>query len=262
MLQQTQVTRVLQIYPRFLERFPHVRSLGSAPRRDVITAWRGMGYNRRAVCLHELARAVVRNYGARIPSDPETLLSLPGVGRYTMHAIRAFAFGRRVPVVDVNVRRVLSRLFFRMPTRRSLLPESATWKLAAELLPGERVYDWNQALMDLGASVCTGAYPGCDRCPVARMCRSRPGMRSARAGPHRKEPSHAGVPNRIYRGRVVEMLRPGGARNAGAVGRRLVSRFGRRDHPWLAHLLLGLERDGLVRLTGRGTIVNRRVSLA
>ena len=263
MLQQTQVARVLEKYPAFLNRFPSLPALARAPRSAVVHAWSGMGYNNRAVRLHRLALRVVQN-GGTLPRDPAALHRLPGVGAYTRDAVCAFAYRRRVPVVDVNVRRVLSRLSGRMRDTASLLPEAEVRRIAAELLPERRYYAWNQALMDLGATVCTARRPACDTCPVARHCRSRGGMREARKKP-RREPSMRGVPNRIYRGRLVEELRRaprGRALPAAMLGRRILPGFGEAQHRWLGGILAGLERDGLVRVRGNSALTRRKVSLA
>ena len=135
MLQQTQVQRVLTRYPEFLHRFPTFRSLAKAPLRDVVMIWRGMGYNNRAVRLHLLARAVVQEHDGVLPDNHEALSALPGIGRYTANALLAFAFGRTVPVVDVNVRRVLSRILWEMESMNSVQEEKAVWKAAERLLP-------------------------------------------------------------------------------------------------------------------------------
>jgi A/G-specific adenine glycosylase len=262
MLQQTQVSRVLGHYPRFLRRFPSMPSLARARRRDVVLAWRGMGYNNRAVRLHALASALV-DREMRIPSDAASLLELPGVGRYTAHAILSSVHGLPVPVVDVNIRRLLSRVFWRMTSTAGMRSEEEIWRTAEKILPRRGVYDWNQALMDIGATICTARLPSCGMCPLGLVCASRKGMKRAAGGPRKAGPGLHGVPNRIYRGRIVEALRrkESGFR-AEALGREIYPDFSLRDLPWLKSLLEGLERDGLVRL-GRGrTSPGSRVVLA
>jgi A/G-specific adenine glycosylase len=173
MLQQTQVKTVLGHFARFLARFPSVRALAKAKDSDVLHAWQGLGYYSRARRLHEAARAVNRRHGGLIPRDRETLLRLPGVGAYSAGAIASIAFGERVPVVDGNVVRVLTRLFAlrgdpaRAPLRAKL------WAIASDLVPHGRPGDFNQALMELGATVCTPRGPACGRCPLARACGAR-----------------------------------------------------------------------------------------
>jgi A/G-specific adenine glycosylase len=206
MLQQTQVSRVLEKYPLFLRRFPSMGALARAPRRDVILAWRGMGYNNRAVRLHALASVLVGR-GMEIPTSAEPLIELPGIGKYTAHAILSSVHGLPVPVVDVNIRRLFSRVFWRMKSTADMRSEPEIWRIAGKILPRRGAYDWNQALMDIGATICTARRPLCAVCPLAAMCASREGMVRATGGKPKKEPGMDGVPNRMYRGRIVETLR-------------------------------------------------------
>jgi len=224
----------------------------------VVRMWRGMGYNNRAVRLHRLARAVVERFSGRLPDDQGTLRSLPGIGPYTAAAIQATVFGRPVTAIDVNVRRVLSRLSDRMPHYTSVRPEREIHRLAERLLPRRNAHDWNQALMDLGATICTARAPRCTSCPVVAWCASAGRMTMAAATTGRQEPSRGGIPNRIYRGRIVEMLRRSRTRRPPAViGRAIYARFSDRDAVWLAGLLAALERDGLIAITMGG----RRIAL-
>lgn len=248
MLQQTQVSRVLGAYPRFLRRFPSMLSLARARRRDVVLAWRGMGYNNRAVRLHALATVLVERK-MRIPSEASSLLELPGIGRYTAHAILSSVHGLPVPVVDVNIRRLLSRVFWRMPSTADMRSEPEIWRTAAGILPRRGVYDWNQALMDIGATICTARLPSCSRCPLGAICASRKGMKRAGRATGKSEPGLHGVPNRIYRGRIVEALRKRKSGfSPGALGKEIHPGFSLQHAPWLNRLLEGLERDGLVRV--------------
>ncbi len=263
MLQQTQVSRVLKVFPEFLARFPDVRSLARAPRRNVIVAWRGMGYNNRAVRLHELARIVVARHGGRLPSDEGALLGLPGIGQYTASAIRVSAFGKPVAAVDVNVRRVLSRYFWRMRSTSDMEEVGSVQARANALLPRTGAYDWNQAVMDLGSTVCTARLPACGNCPLHIGCASAPIIRPAPARKTRQEPSLGGIPNRIYRGRIVDFLRRRrSAVSLDTVGRAIHPSFSSRQEQWLHGLIGSLERDGLVRTRGNGTLRTRKVSLA
>ena len=259
MLQQTQVSRVLGAYPRFLRRFPSIRSLARARRRDVVFAWRGMGYNNRAVRLHALASVLVER-DRRIPSDAASLLELPGIGKYTAYAILSSVHGLPVPVVDVNIRRLLSRVFWRMPSTADMRDESEIWRMAQRILPRRGVYDWNQALMDIGATICKARRPLCRRCPLTGLCASRTSMTEAPRGARKTEPGLDGVPNRIYRGRIVEALRK---KETGfgmeALGREIHPEFSADDVPWLESLLEALERDGLLRLRRGRTLKDSRV---
>jgi A/G-specific adenine glycosylase len=173
MLQQTQVTRVLEYYPRFLRRFPTVEALARARPAAVREAWEGLGYYRRAANLQRLARTVVREHAGTIPDEPAALAALPGVGRYTAGAVATFAYERRAAAVDTNVQRVLGRAF--APSRRhGGTLQRAIWDLAERLLPrsGRVAWEFNQALMDLGARVCVARKPRCAECPVRAACRT------------------------------------------------------------------------------------------
>ena len=173
MLQQTQVARVEDYFPRFLSRFPSFDALARAPRAGVLAAWSGLGYYARARNLHALAKRVVREGGA-LPSEPNALRALPGVGAYTAGAVASFAYERRAALVDTNVARVLRRAFAPRLDPKSARGTRALWSLAERLLPrdGRAVYTHNQALMELGALVCTARRAHCEVCPVHRVCRS------------------------------------------------------------------------------------------
>lgn len=168
MLQQTRVETVLGYYDTWLERFPDVEALAAATPDDVLKAWEGLGYYRRARNLQGAARVVREELGGELPSTYEGLRALPGVGEYTAGAVASIAFGEQVPAVDGNVRRVLSRLYDEPAPTAPWLRERA-----GELVDPVRPGDWNQALMELGATVCTPRGPRCDRCPVAEWCLAR-----------------------------------------------------------------------------------------
>ncbi len=167
MLQQTQVERVLPKYRQFLRRYPSIAALARAQVSEVRELWRPLGYNIRPVRLWTIANEVMRRHGGRLPEGRDALLALKGIGPYTAGAVRAFAFRRRAAVVDTNVRRVLQRVFF----GRSV-PDRTVWALAERLLPRRAYDDFNQALMDFGALICTARTPACAQCPMASLCRS------------------------------------------------------------------------------------------
>jgi len=174
MLQQTQVARVEAFYPAFLEAFPTVKRLAAARPAQVREQWEGLGYYRRAAHLHRLSREVQAHHGGRIPDDPAILRGLPGVGRYTAGAVLSFAFERPFPAVDTNVSRVIRRVFHpRLP--RGTRHETRVWDTAALLVPprGTSAWAFNQAIMELGALICTARVKRCGACPVAVGCRSR-----------------------------------------------------------------------------------------
>jgi A/G-specific adenine glycosylase len=288
MLQQTQVERVLPKYILFLEKFPTIAALAQAPTSEVIREWAGLGYNQRAVRLQKSARQVITTLSGKLPTTLAGLMTLPGIGRYTAGAIACFAFGLPVATVDTNIRRVLWRLFLGI--------ESADWPggdrsareilaLAGWALPVDSAYDWQQALMDLGATTCLGRRPLCESCPLTGCCRAYeqvsrmtlfPGGESfarfrrvaeeregysvaGRSDPHRsrkpiKQRESFGSSSRYFRGRIVEVLRalaPGESLLLAELGERVRPDFAAESSQlssWLGGIVAGLERDGLVRL--------------
>lgn len=170
MLQQTQVSRVIEYYPRFLERFPDLETLAAARPRAVRERWDGLGYYARASNLHALARVVSRDFEGRIPEDTAQLMMLPGVGPYTAGAVASFAYEKPVPAVDTNVNRVIRRAFL----GRATSDVRRIWSTAARLVPknGKRAWAFNQAIMELGAMICTAKKARCPECPVRTECRT------------------------------------------------------------------------------------------
>ena len=221
MLQQTQAARVIPYYEAFLERFPNAEALANAPPRDVLAAWSGLGYNRRALALQAAARRVATH------GWPEDLTELPGVGPYTAAAVGSFAWDRQVAAIDTNARRVIERF-----DARSRTP-AALGGRAAELLPAGRAAEFNQAMMELGATVCRPRAPRCGDCPVRDGCATRaaggPAPPAPRRGAERFEDS-----DRWARGRIVAALLSGAPLPAGLTAER-------RERA-----LAALERDGLV----------------
>jgi A/G-specific adenine glycosylase len=173
MLQQTQVDRVLPKYAEWLEKFPSFDALAAAPEPEVTAAWYPLGYNIRPRRLHAIAREAVAKYDGRLPSDEATLLSFKGIGAYTAGAIRSFAFGQRAAILDTNVARVLFRVFVGRGDPKSHAMKRHLWTVSEALVPHRHVFDFNQALMDLGATVCVARHPRCLVCPMARGCASR-----------------------------------------------------------------------------------------
>ncbi len=167
MLQQTRVAAVTNHYGRFLQRFPSVEKLAAAREASVLAAWSGLGYYRRARMLHAAAKQIVKEHGGKFPESAEALRALPGIGRYTAAAIASIAFGQPVAVVDGNVERVLQRVHGKNIAGEEL------WRAAGELLSQERPGDFNQAMMELGATVCLPRQPRCLLCPVSDLCATR-----------------------------------------------------------------------------------------
>jgi len=174
MLQQTQVDRVLPKYHEWLDRYPSLTALATADEDEVRETWRPLGYNIRPRRLQSIARESVQRYGGELPSDEKTLLSFKGIGAYTAGAIRSFAFGQRAAILDTNVARVLYRVFIGRGDPKAHPMRRRLWALSAALVPHKHVFDFNQGIMDFGATVCVARRPKCAVCPMTTMCRSFP----------------------------------------------------------------------------------------
>ena len=174
MLQQTQVDRVIPKYEEWLTKYPTLSALAGAPLRDVSRTWRPLGYNVRPKRLHAIARESVARYGGELPSSEHALRAFDGIGDYTAGALLSFAFGKRAAILDTNVARVLFRVFVGRgnPTRHAM--RRHLWTLSRTVLPVKHVFDFNQALMDLGAAVCVARKPKCPVCPMRKMCEAYP----------------------------------------------------------------------------------------
>jgi A/G-specific adenine glycosylase len=174
MLQQTQVDRVLPKYHEWLDKYPSFHALAEAPEREVTATWYPLGYNIRPKRLQSIARDAVARYDGQLPSDEETLLSFKGIGAYTAGAIRSFAFRQRAAILDTNVARVLFRNFVAKGDPKSHAMIRHLWTVSETLVPSKDVFDFNQALMDFGAMVCSARQPRCAVCPMTKSCRSYP----------------------------------------------------------------------------------------
>ena len=174
MLQQTQVDRVLPKYHEWLDRYPTLAALAAAPEQDVAETWRPLGYNVRPRRLHAIARESVATYGGALPSDEETLRSFKGIGAYTAGAVMSFAFGKRAAILDTNVARVLFRMFVGRGNPKAHAMRRHLWDVSRAVLPMRHVFDFNQALMDFGATICTARKPQCLPCPMRRDCAAYP----------------------------------------------------------------------------------------
>jgi A/G-specific adenine glycosylase len=174
MLQQTQVDRVLPKYHEWLGKYPSLEALAAAPADEVAETWRPLGYNIRPRRLHTIACESVARYGGQLPSDQETLLSFKGIGAYTAGAIRSFAFRERAAILDTNVARVLYRVFVGRGDPKAHAMRKHLWAVSETVVPHKHVFDFNQALMDLGATVCVARQPKCGECPMTKLCRSFP----------------------------------------------------------------------------------------
>jgi A/G-specific adenine glycosylase len=213
MLQQTQVATAAPFYQSFIGRFPDVAALARASLDDVLDAWAGLGYYRRARHLHEAAGIVGREHGGRVPADPDAFAKLPGIGRYTAGAVLSIGFGLPLPVLDGNVARVLSRVFALDAAIRDPAGAKRLWALAQALVPRAGAGEWNQALMELGALVCTPRAPACEACPVRALCRAHAAGAEDRYPPvpRRRTPPvrHVAAAWIERRGRVLVQRRAG-----------------------------------------------------
>ena len=236
MAQQTQISRVSQQWATFMAAFPSVERLAAAPTADVLRAWRGLGYNRRALNLQRAARVIVAEHGGRVPSNLDALLRLPGVGPYTARAVAALAFGEAVGPVDTNVRRVLGRLTGTEGGRRGDLQA-----LADTAVPPRRPADWTHAVMDLGATVCRPSAPRCADCPAARWCRSAKRIQPRDARGEAAAGAFAST-SRWLRGRILDQLRDVPDDEWGAV----VGPIGEHEDRAVDTALLAMESEGLI----------------
>jgi len=240
MLQQTQVERVLPKYRAFVKRFPTIRALAAASLADVIREWQGLGYNSRALRLKRISEAAVTKFGGKIPRDLESLRSLKGIGPYTAAAVRAFAFEYDDAAVDTNVRRVIQRITLGAEEPQALVPRG-------------RGHDWNSALMDFGATICTARAPKCAVCPLKTVCASFPIDPTV---PERNRSKAKTVPfkttTRFARGRIIDRLRelPRGKRVSLLALHRELELPGRSAQD-VTTLVEALAREGLVTLRKR-----------
>ena len=250
MAQQTQAARAAEAWVRFIERFPTVEVLAAASPADVLRAWQGLGYNRRALNLQRAARQVVERHGGRVPADLESLEALPGVGPYTARAVAAIAFGTPIGAVDTNVRRVLGRM---VAGGAEAMTAAELQRVANAAVPIDRPADWTHALMDLGASICRPRRPACDACPAREWCAFARGVRPLAAdrsgAPARASSAAFTSTSRWLRGRIVDRLRsvPDGAWT------RVHGPLGEHDEAAVAAALAALAADGLIELGARSS---------
>ena len=250
MLQQTQVDRVLPYWQAWMERWPTVHALAETPVAEVIRAWKGLGYNRRAVNLQRAAQAVV-DRGGEFPDTVDGLMDLPGIGPYTAGAVACFAFEQDVAFIDTNMRRVLHRIFIGVDVPRPTVADRAVLEIAADAIPPGQGWTWNQAIMEFGAIHCTAKKPLCMICPVQEQCSAFPEIQAALAA-NGKITRTKGIPfeqtNRYFRGRILDELRAheGEGVMLADVGSAVKVGFASEDYPWLLELVTALERDGLL----------------
>ena len=278
MLQQIQVSRAIPFYLAFLDRFPTIETLAAAPLAEAIRVWGDLGRYRRVVNFHRTARHIVDELGGVFPHDPETLRRLPGIGPYTAGAIACFAFEDDTAFVDTNMRRVLHRLFVGVDLPEPAVTDGEILRLAKAAVPPGQGWLWNPGLMEFGALHCTARRPRCETCMLQASCRAYPAILDALAAQRREDrsrsrpayryedtgrrgcgpngadgderrPAEGLGPHRVYRGRVLAVLRSLPEHQGGvdlrALGSRLHEDFGEADAPWLAGVVASLQQDGL-----------------
>lgn len=253
MLQQTQASRVAERIGTFLTVFPTIQDLAAASNGTMIRQWQGMGYNSRALRLRDAALAITERYNGVIPSDVNALRTLPGVGPYTSAAIACFAYNKHVVVLDVNVRRVYSRLASRMATTTDILSDDILHDFAQRVIPARRSAMWHHAVMDLGATICTARKPKCDVCPMADMCPSAYVMSQGQRL-SKREPMFREEPQRIWRGRIIEALRgvpSGRSITITSLSRMILGNHSEEEQEWLAKMIAVLETAGHITRSGR-----------
>ncbi len=251
MLQQTQVDRVIQKYDSFLARFPTIDMLAAASRMDVIREWSGLGYNRRAVYLHEFAKEIAKRGGW--PATPEELAKLPGIGPYTSRSVLVFARNADEVLIEANIRRIYLRLFLGNPRSN---PSEKIGELAKKNLPNGHSRDWHNALMDFGSMVCTAKSPSCENCPVAEQCVSKKTMtkeemQRVASSIFKTTQSKFEGSNRWYRSQIVKLLQKEERISIAALGKKIKEDYVRSETGWLKEIVDGLVRDGLVAKEGR-----------
>ena len=242
MAQQTQISRVDQAWVTFMRRYPSPRALAQAPTAEVLRAWAGLGYNRRALNLQRAAATIEAEHGGRVPADVATLETLPGIGPYTARAVAAIAFGQRVAAVDTNVRRVVERVVGEPLAPRARQTEADAW------VDRDDPATWTHASMELGATVCTSRQPRCDRCPVAAWCASAGQVETTVRTSRQRVPFERTT--RWLRGRIIERLRDA---DDGA-WERLPGSIGGHDDAAVAAAVESLERDGLLECGPDGAV--------
>jgi A/G-specific adenine glycosylase len=261
MLQQTRVEAVIPYFERWMRLFPTIRALAAASEQDVLNAWEGLGYYTRARNLHRAAKIVAEKFGGELPRDLDELRKLPGIGRYTLGAISSIAFSMNIPALDGNIKRVYARIFDLVEPVDSSPGEKMLWEIAEKYLPKHEAGDYNQALMDLGATICVPKNPRCLICPVMELCEARAnGTQNERPVklPKRDVPHHiyaAGVI--VQRGRVLLAKRP----SLGLLGGMWEFPNGRVDQNPLAGLAETLQTGYNIRLRASRRSIQRMEQL-
>ncbi len=247
MLQQTQVSRVIEYFDQWLKQFPDWNALAKAPRSDVLHAWAGLGYNRRALALHEIAKQVAEN---GVPDSEEEWLKMKGIGPYTAAALTIFSLRHRAEPIDTNIRRVLGRVFYGITFPRQKLDKKLRKKMRKELLDIDEFYDIPQALFDLANSHCL-KIPSCANCPIRDHCKASEKFVTGRFKVPKKKQSTERIqsgkqfPDRIYRGRILKAVRDGES-DPNRIAMTVDEAFTQKDTDWFNNMIHRLENDGLI----------------
>ena len=248
MLQQTQTSRIAEKLPVFLQQFPTLESLANATNKEIILAWQGMGYNNRALRLRDCAKAIVEHHDGIIPDTIDVLKTLPGIGLYTASAITCFAYHKNVPIVDVNIARIFSRLLRKVRNNHEVFAEKQSWEIALYFLPAQKSSQWHQALMDIGSLYCSASSPNCRDCPLSHHCKSAFSVIDVKKV-KKNEPIYSSVPRRIWRGKIIEILRQS-AQHSVTSDYLLLSLFGNNyskpDEQFLHDILTTLASQELI----------------
>lgn len=251
MLQQTQVDRVIPKYYAFLQRFPTIETLARAERSEVIKEWSGLGYNRRAVYLHEFAKKIAEL--SKWPNKPDELMKLPGIGPYTSKSVLVFAHNADETLIEANIRRIYLRIFLGNPETN---PAKEIEALAIKHTPRGKSRDWHNALMDFGSQICTAKNPSCDICPVMKECVStdtltKDEMQQIASSIFKTKQSKFEGSNRWYRSKIVKLLQKKDTVTISSLGKKIKDDYRKDDLAWLCQIVDGLVRDGLIKKEGK-----------
>lgn len=238
MLQQTQVDRVLPKYHAFLEQFSTVHTLARAPVADVLRAWSGLGYNRRALYLQQCCQNIVQNKQGIFPQQAEELVQMPGIGKYTAAALLSFSHNKSVPVVDVNIERIFKRVFYGRKINYFIF------------IPENKSRDWHNALMDIGALFCTATNPKCDDCPLKNLCASANNQKRIEATWKKKKVVPFQKSDRIVRGTILKLLTKENNQTGYALYKQLIEQNIKRERKKFDEIIKQLEKEGLVKISG------------
>lgn len=248
MLQQTQSSRVAVRLPQFLEEYPTIAHLAKATNATILRSWQGMGYNSRALRLRDTAKEIVQKYNGKLPQSYTELRALPGVGDYTARAILSFAFSHDIHIIDVNIRRVYSRIVYKQPTNLHTATEAQVKSIADSIFPTGKSSVWHQAVMDIGNQFCSAQNPVCSKCPLTHVCASASSMIMQKPQP-KQEPSFQGIPNRLWRGRIIKHLSHLAPKEVATIKQllqHLEISSNKPNEEWLKSILLKLEVEKLI----------------